>query len=97
MEYTERGHKTYRILAMNALTGAIRTVIEEKAQTFVNYTRHFRFDLSEGRQIIWMSERDSWNHLYLYDTASISPPAASTPKKTPICYVITASASMEKT
>ena len=70
MEYNERGHKTYRILAMNALTGTIRTVIEEKAQTFVNYTRHFRFDLSEGRQIIWMSERDNWNHLYLYDTAT---------------------------
>ena len=70
MEYNERGHKTYRILAMNALTGTIRTIIEEKAQTFVNYTRHFRFDLSEGRQIIWMSERDNWNHLYLYDTAT---------------------------
>ena len=70
MEYNERGHKTYRILAMNAQTGTIRTVIEEKAQTFVNYTRHFRFDLSEGRQIIWMSERDNWNHLYLYDTAT---------------------------
>ena len=67
MEYNERGHKTYRILSMNALTGAIRTVVEEKAHTFVNYSRRFRFDLNESHQIIWMSERDDWNHLYLYD------------------------------
>ncbi len=70
MEYNERGHKTYRILAMNAQTGTIRTVVEEKAQTFVNYYRHFRYDLDKGHQLIWMSERDNWNHLYLYDTAT---------------------------
>ncbi len=67
MEYNERGHKTYRVLAMSALTGAMRTIIEETAPTFVNYTRYFRHDLAEKRQIIWMSERDNWNHLYLYD------------------------------
>ena len=67
MEYNERGHKTYRVLAMSAQTGAMRTIIEETAPTFVNYTRYFRHDLAEKRQIIWMSERDNWNHLYLYD------------------------------
>ena len=67
MEYNERGHKTYRVLAMSAQTGAMRTIIEETAPTFVNYTRYFRHDLTEKRQIIWMSERDNWNHLYLYD------------------------------
>ena len=68
MEYNERGHKVYRVLAMNAQTGEMRTIIEESAQTFVNYTRHFRHDLTDKRQIIWMSERDNWNHLYLYDS-----------------------------
>ncbi|MBP5506985.1 MAG: prolyl oligopeptidase family serine peptidase [Prevotella sp.] len=67
MEYNERGHQTYRVLAMSAQTGDMRTIIEETAPTFVNYTRHFRHDLTEKRQIIWMSERDNWNHLYLYD------------------------------
>ncbi len=67
MEYNERGHKVYRILAMDAATGAMRTVVEETAQTFVNYTRHFRHDFSDGTQLLWMSERDNWNHLYLYD------------------------------
>ena len=67
MEYNERGHQTYHVLAMSAQTGDMRTIIEETSPTFVNYTRHFRHDLTEKRQIIWMSERDNWNHLYLYD------------------------------
>ena len=70
MEYNERGHKTYRVLAMNASDGTLRTVVEETSPTFVNYTRHFRHDFSDGRQLLWMSERDNWNHLYLYDIAT---------------------------
>ena len=67
MEYNERGHKVYRVLAMDAETGAVRTVVEETASTFVNYTRHFRHDFADGTRMLWMSERDNWNHLYLYD------------------------------
>ena len=28
--------------------------------------KKFRHDVADGREIIWMSERDGWNHLYLY-------------------------------
>lgn len=70
MDFNERGHKTYRILAMDAKTGAMRTIVEETAKTFVNYTRYFRHDFNDGKQLIWMSERDNWNHLYLYDMAT---------------------------
>lgn len=68
-EYNQRGHKMYRVLALSATTGYVRTIIEETSPTFVNYARHFRYDYSDGSKIIWMSERDNWNHLYLYDTA----------------------------
>jgi len=67
MEYNQRGHKIYRVLAMNAETGAMRTIVEERAQTFVNYNRTFRKYINNGTQLIWMSERDNWSHLYLYD------------------------------
>ena len=67
MEYNERGHQVYRILAMNATTGAIRTILEETSSTFVNYNRHFRHDFSDGKRMLWLSERDNWSHLYLYD------------------------------
>ncbi|MEO7456372.1 MAG: prolyl oligopeptidase family serine peptidase, partial [Gemmatimonadaceae bacterium] len=29
--------------------------------------KKFRYDLADGKEVIWMSERDGWNHLYLYD------------------------------
>src|SRR6185369_2926088 len=32
--------------------------------------KRFRLDINDGREIVWMSERDGWNHLYLYDGVS---------------------------
>ncbi len=68
-EYNERGHQTYRLLELSAETGLVRTVVEEKSNTFVNYLRTYRRFLKGGEELIWMSERDNWNHLYLYDYA----------------------------
>ena len=65
MSYNRRGHQLYRVLAMSAATGALRTVVEERAGTFVNYSRLYRHDLADGERMLWMSERDNWNHLYL--------------------------------
>lgn len=69
-EYNQRGHQLYRVLELSAETGNVRPIIEEMSQTFVNYSRRFRQDLQNGEEIIWMSERDNWNHLYLYDKSS---------------------------
>ena len=75
MEYNARGHKIYRVLAMNAQTGALRTIVQEQSDKFVNYNRTYRHyfkntgsisSLPQGEYLIWMSERDNWNHLYLY-------------------------------
>ncbi|ADQ79988.1 peptidase S9B dipeptidylpeptidase IV domain protein [Paludibacter propionicigenes WB4] len=66
-EYNQRGHQVYRVLEMSAETGEIKTLVEETAKTFVNYTRYFRQTVNNGKEMIWMSERDNWNHLYLYD------------------------------
>jgi dienelactone hydrolase len=67
-EYNERGHQVYRVLEVNAASGEPRTVIDEESPTFFCYSgKKYRHDLNEGREIVWMSERDGWNHLYLYD------------------------------
>jgi dipeptidyl aminopeptidase/acylaminoacyl peptidase len=43
-------------------------VITEESKTFFSYSgQKFRHDLAGGKEIVWMSERDGWNHLYLYD------------------------------
>ena len=67
MEYNQRGHHIYQMLAMNAETGSLRTVVEERSDKFVNYGRIWRQFVNEGKQLLWTSERDNWNHLYLYD------------------------------
>ena len=72
-EYNERGHKVYRVLEMSAETAAVRTLIEETSDKYVNYPRHFRHDLSNGKRIIWMSERDNWNHLHMFDRETGAP------------------------
>ena len=66
-EYNERGHKTYRVLELDAETGHVRTLVEETSPTFVNHQRMFRHKLDGDRRMIWMSERDNWNHLYMID------------------------------
>ena len=67
-EYNQRGHQVYRVIEVDAATGAARALINEESPTFFCYSdKKFRQDLADGREIIWMSERDGWNHLYLYD------------------------------
>ncbi|MFH0762048.1 MAG: DPP IV N-terminal domain-containing protein [Bacteroidota bacterium] len=66
-EYNQRGHQVYRVLEINATDGTIRTIIEETSPTFICYSgKRYRYDVSDGEEIIWASERDGWNHLYRY-------------------------------
>lgn len=73
-DYNERGHQTYRIVAIEAATGATRAVVEERSDGFIDYTnKTWRRWLFGDRQLLWMSERDGWNHLWLYDVAVGQP------------------------
>ena len=72
-EYNQRGHQVYRVLELSAETGQVRPLIEETSDKYVNYPRRYRYDLQDGRHIIWASERDNWNHLYLYDRTTSRP------------------------
>ena len=68
VEYNQRGHQVYRVLEIDASTGAVRALIDEQSETFIDYSgKRYRYDLDDGAEIIWASERDGWNHLYLYD------------------------------
>ncbi|QQS49163.1 MAG: DPP IV N-terminal domain-containing protein [Acidobacteriota bacterium] len=70
-EYNQRGHQVYRIIEVNAVTGSPRAVISEEPKTFFTYSgKRFRSDIADGKEVIWMSERDGWNHLYLIDGAT---------------------------
>ena len=64
---TERAHRSLRLLEVNAATGATRPLVEERAETMVNSTVLWMRLVDHEREIIWSSERDGWNHFYLYD------------------------------
>nr|WP_321453664.1 DPP IV N-terminal domain-containing protein [uncultured Carboxylicivirga sp.] len=67
-EYNKRGHQVYQVIEMNAETGKNSVLINETSPTFIDYSsKHYRFDINDGEEIIWASERDGWNHLYLFD------------------------------
>ncbi len=66
--YNQRGHQVLRIVAVDADTGKACALIDERSDTFVDYAhKKFTRYLDETNEIIWMSERDGWSHLYLYD------------------------------
>jgi dipeptidyl aminopeptidase/acylaminoacyl peptidase len=76
-EYNQRGHQRYRVIEVNATTGQARALIDEESNTFIDYRRAagtldgggriYRSDVNDGAEIVWLSERDGWAHLYLYD------------------------------
>lgn len=67
-EYDQRGHQALKLIEVDAVSGAARAVIDDQTKTFINMGRTFRQDIgADGREVIWMSERDGWNHLYLHD------------------------------
>ncbi|MGB9906007.1 MAG: DPP IV N-terminal domain-containing protein [Candidatus Saccharicenans sp.] len=70
-EYNQRGHQIYRVIEVDGNSGQARAIINEESPTFFCYSsKKYRYDLADGKEIIWMSERDGWNHLYLYDGAT---------------------------
>ncbi|HZL90540.1 MAG TPA: DPP IV N-terminal domain-containing protein, partial [Pirellulaceae bacterium] len=66
--YNQRGHQVLRLISISAADGKTQALIEEQSPTFIDYAhkQYLRY-LPATDEIIWMSERDGWNHLYLYD------------------------------
>ena len=65
-----RDFKKVNLMAADPATGSSRVVLTETDKTFLNLN-YLRASVSplleDGERFIWMSERDGWNHLYLYD------------------------------
>ena len=69
--YNQRGHQVLRVVSVDAQTGAAQTIVDEQSPTFIDYAfKQFAHYLDEKGELIWMSERDGWNHLYLYNAQS---------------------------
>jgi len=69
----DRGHQRLRLIEVNARTGASRNLIDEQTETFI-WTAHTEGLnlrpiqwLEKTGEILYVSERDGWRHLYLVD------------------------------
>jgi dipeptidyl aminopeptidase/acylaminoacyl peptidase len=69
----QRQLRTVELMAADPQTGTSRVILTERRETFVSGVNLFFevgsmfHQLADGKHFIWMSERDGWNHLYLYD------------------------------
>jgi dipeptidyl aminopeptidase/acylaminoacyl peptidase len=72
-QQVDRGHQRFRVVKVDARTGEVSNVIDEKTETFI-WTAHAEALnmaivnwLEKTDEIIYASERDGWRHLYLAD------------------------------
>jgi dipeptidyl aminopeptidase/acylaminoacyl peptidase len=66
-----RGFKQVRLREIDARTGETRTLIDENSARHVNYNlAFFNWKRLDSGEVVWISERDGWSHLYLYDSQS---------------------------
>jgi uncharacterized protein (DUF885 family)/dienelactone hydrolase len=70
---SDRGHQRFRLVEVDTHSGNARDLIDEKSQTFI-WTAHrenVRLStvnwLEKSGEIIYVSERDGWRHLFLID------------------------------
>jgi dipeptidyl aminopeptidase/acylaminoacyl peptidase len=96
-EYNQRGHQVYRVIEVDAQTGTARAIVSEEPKTFFYYNRSganlqsgkkYRYDLDDGKEMVWMSERDGWNHLYLIDGATGAVKTQITKGAWPVRHVL---------
>jgi dipeptidyl aminopeptidase/acylaminoacyl peptidase len=69
--YNRRGHQQLSVLAIDAKTGTVRTVVEERSETFVDYSQKTMLHwLDASGELLWASERDGHCHLYRVEVAT---------------------------
>jgi dipeptidyl aminopeptidase/acylaminoacyl peptidase len=75
-QQVDRGHQRLRVIEVDTVTGEVRNLVDEKSETFI-WTAHtenlgLRLVnwLEKTDELIYVSERDGWRHLYLVDTTA---------------------------
>jgi dipeptidyl aminopeptidase/acylaminoacyl peptidase len=66
-EFNKRGHQQYIVYTGDVHSGTLRQAVKEESATFVYYQALYRYWFKESDELLWISERDGWRHIYLYD------------------------------
>lgn len=74
IEHLNRLQNTATVLFANARTGAVRTLFTERDSAWVDVVDDLTF-VNGGRDLVWLSERSGWNHVYLVsrETGELRP------------------------
>lgn len=65
--FNRRGHQQY-VIYSGDLDGKLLPVVDERSETFIYYNRLYTHWMENSDELLWISEKDGWRHLYLYDT-----------------------------
>ena len=65
-----RGYQQNDIMEINGTTGKPRVVATDKMNTYVDVNIAYYKVLDKSKELLMTSEKDGWNHLYLYDWES---------------------------
>lgn len=66
-DYDTRGFKAKEIRTIDPETGEEKVIVRDSSEQYIDPGEEFyRFDNATG-ELLLASERDGWNHLYLYD------------------------------
>ncbi len=68
--YIERGYGRAQLREVNATTGAVHSLVDERAEPYVDVYNLTWEIIGEGAEVVWASEQSGWRHLYLYDGSS---------------------------
>lgn len=70
--YNQRGHQLVRLLAVDAVSGAVRVIHEERSKTFIDYAHKWYLHrlATPSAGWIWATEASGYNHLVLIDPVS---------------------------
>jgi dipeptidyl aminopeptidase/acylaminoacyl peptidase len=66
-DFNKRGHQQFIVYAGDLATAKVRVVVKEQFPTFVYYNALYQHWFEKSPEMLWISERDGWRHLYLVD------------------------------
>ncbi len=76
IQHLNRLQNTLHVMLADVETGQVRTVFTEQDSAWVEQFDELRF-LNGGKDILWLSERSGWTHLYLFPRDGKAPRAVT--------------------
>jgi len=72
LQHLNRLQDTLQVMLADAQTGQVQTLFTERDSAWVEQFDELRF-VNGGKDLLWLSERDGWSHIYLVPRAGGTP------------------------